>query len=377
MKKEIFLSLDTNILRNDPYFKKSYMDTFLKLCKKGKIQLGLSEIVVNEYKSQQYEELLNKTEELITRFETKKSKAKNMEEMSSLSNILKNLTGIKKDYIKSIDMRFEDFLDKSESEVHKISDGQASKVMSDYFGGFKPYKKRKSREDIPDSFIYNFYKEKVEMDEYKNYYFISRDEKLRQSITFISKNNVFSSIEEFIKSKEIEEHIYEIDIYMKDELKEYVTDNISLKETEITSLLESQLTKELPYKTINDSSINDDNNEGLITTIYGLSDKSINFNEIDFVNEGMFTIPFECEMEVGIEFYIYKQDYFCLDPDDQKYISISDHNDHYFEAEQEFNLRISGNVSGLLAEYTYEDEVDSIFEDIEFELESIESMDIE
>ncbi len=374
MKKEILVTMDTNILRDDPYFQKADMDTFIKICNKGKIQLSISEIVVKEYKSQQLEEICKKFDEITQRLETKKDKTKNIDENKLLKITIDEIISAKNNYIGSIEKRFSAFVEKTNSIISPISENHGKKVMDDYFEGKPPFKTIKNRKDIPDSFIYHFINDQIIKNDFSKYCFITNDQELYNCVEADKKANVYHGIEEFVSENFIQKHIDEINIKMKEDVKQFVRDNIEKHQNQLHELLNKELEKELPYKEIIDESIKDDNCTGHISMHYGSDNMDFNYNTINFINDEMMTLDFSCEVEAGLEYYIFKQDYYCLDFEEQKRISISDHNKHYFEAEEVVQLSLSGKIAIKLDDYSEIEDITKTLDNYELFLDNIESI---
>ncbi len=341
---------------------------------KGKIQLSISEIVVKEYKSQQLEEICKKFDEITQRLETKKDKTKNIDENKLLKITIDEIISAKNNYIGSIEKRFSAFVEKTNSIISPISENHGKKVMDDYFEGKPPFKTIKNRKDIPDSFIYHFINDQIIKNDFSKYYFITNDQELYNCVEADKKANVYHGIEEFVSEKFIQKHIDEINIKMKEDVKQFVRDNIEKHQNQLHDLLNKELEKELPYREIIDESIKDDNCTGHISIYYGSDNIELDYITINFINDEMMTLDFSCEVEAGLEYYIFKQDYYCLDFEEQKRISISDHNKHYFEAEEIVQLSLSGKIAIKLDDYSEIEDITKTFDNYELSLDNIESI---
>ncbi|MEH6741808.1 MAG: hypothetical protein V7695_25120, partial [Sulfitobacter sp.] len=99
------------------------------------------------------------------------------------------------------------------------------------------------------------------------------------------------------------------------------------------------------WKTISDSRIPDDNNEATISSYGEVNEIQLNLEELTHYGDGKFGIHFCLEMEVYVTYYIYKPDYYMLREGSGHTLSISDHNDHYFEAEEDFNINVIGTAA--------------------------------
>jgi len=67
-------------------------------------------------------------------------------------------------------------------------------------------------------------------------------------------------------------------------------------------------------------------------------------DEIVSLGNSIFSIPFSCNIGANIEYFIFKSDYYSLDEDRIKYVFVEDWNDHYYQAEEEFELSCTGEI---------------------------------
>ena len=117
------------------------------------------------------------------------------------------------------------------------------------------------------------------------------------------------------------------------------------QEGDIHSFLSCNIGEEILWGNIIDSSIPDDNHEATICSYYDPKEIELDFSRARYYGNGQFGIPFTLENTVNVIYYIFKSDYYCLDAEHEHVPSISEHNDHYFEAEDEYDVRVSGLIS--------------------------------
>jgi hypothetical protein len=151
----------------------------------------------------------------------------------------------------------------------------------------------------------------------------------------------FKSLDEFIESEECQDALDEL------QTSETISDNIErikkLLPTATETLqqyLDSDIVNELAWKKVRHSAIPDDNNEATITMVGAADNVEYTFEETEHFGDGDLGIPFAATVECELNYYLYKSDYVSL-PDDQE-ISISEWNDHYFEATQNFTISVAG-----------------------------------
>jgi hypothetical protein len=161
--------------------------------------------------------------------------------------------------------------------------------------------------------------------------------------TFVNSKTVtvYKSLSDFVKSEIIQNELNELDVVNKKEEIRLAIENYENECGEISIMLSKDIGEAIMWKTINDSSIPDDNNEATIDGYDEAEDIEFNFTELTYYGNGQFGIPFMLKINVSATYYIFKSDYYCMEDAP----SVTDHNDHYFEAEDEFEVIVTGTVS--------------------------------
>ena len=74
---------------------------------------------------------------------------------------------------------------------------------------------------------------------------------------------------------------------------------------------------------------------------------SIEYHEYNttYFGDGNFIMSANANLELQYYYYIHKANYWSMEEEKQKYISVTDHNDHYFEAEESFETSIDFNLA--------------------------------
>jgi rRNA-processing protein FCF1 len=328
--------LDTNILSADHTFTKTDMVILRRLCNEGKIELIIPEIVLKEFATQEQEKAMTSGKNVLREI-NKYCKTVYGTEKNALMNTISDITITLAEANKKIQERIETFISETNAKILVPNIDEYKETFDRYFKGEKPFKAIKARDDIPDALTFVQLKS-IKDDELV---FISKDERFREAVKCESII-VFSSLSEFIKTDRINKFV---ELSKLDDLLYYALPNI-LENEKLLSLVHEALENELPYKTVYDERIPDDNNEGTITGIMGVDPTEFTKDEITKHGSGLFTIPFYCEIDAYLEYYYFKADYYCLDEDRMREISIEDWNDHYYEAEEEYPLICTG-VLGL------------------------------
>jgi hypothetical protein len=215
--------------------------------------------------------------------------------------------------------------------------------MNDYFAGEAPFSSSKHREDIPDSFIWQTVLDLA--DKKENVYFIANDGQLFKAAKTVSNVTAHNTLDEFVESPEFQKVIEEL-------TTEAVARNIARakrilpkNERALHAMLERDIVGALTSRTIHDSSIPDDNAEGLIIGVGGPEDLTFDFDSVEFYGGNEIGVPFTTTVDCELNYAIFKGDYFTLSDEKVKQISTSERNEHYFDADETYPIEVTGTLS--------------------------------
>ena len=110
-------------------------------------------------------------------------------------------------------------------------------------------------------------------------------------------------------------------------------------------LLRKDIVGLLIDKKITSPEIYDDNNEASIISIGEPYNISLEAELTGDIKDILFVINFNLIVECELSYYILKADYYTLDEKKFEQISIDDWNDHYFSAEETYQLEVEGKIS--------------------------------
>lgn len=327
--------LDTTIFHSDPYFRNTEMIVFRNLCKDGKVELVIPNIVLQEFKTQEIEKIIPAGIDYIDKLKNQLMKTECETIKNNLVEIIANMELVVEKTREIIETRINTFINETNAIILKTTIDEYDKTFDSYFKGEKPFKQIKSREDIPDGIIYT---QIISLNN-RDIIFITKDKKLKEAVE-LHKITVYSNLNDFIKTDIIKK------IAESRKYDEIITNNF-LKLIENKMMLDlfySALENELLNKKVEDSRIPDDNNEGIISGVMGIDPIEFTKQEIEKLGEGIYTIPFYCEIDATLEYFLFKEDYYCYDEDRMRDIYIEDWNDHYWQAEENYPLICTGNL---------------------------------
>ena len=330
--------LDTNIYRKNPSRSDLAFQALERLCKAGIMKLHLPYIVEREFQTQQLAQYKKELDAAISGLDAIIRKGLSPTALQSTTAIRESLTAATPSILDDAVSALTNWAESLGADRHPITEKQAIAAMESYFQGKLPLKAPKNRDDIPDSFIFQTLVHLAGTT--KPLVVVAEDEKIAQAAETLQEVKVFRSLGEFIESPEIQAEILDLDASknvpaLAELLKQYEAEN-----NEISHLLEYKGSDKLVWRKVHSHSIPDDNHEATITGHYNAEDIELDFEGLHYYGYGEFGLPFRFRTTVTISYYIFKADYYSLD--DKKSPSVSDHNDHYYEAEDEVSVNVSG-----------------------------------
>lgn len=263
--------------------------------------------------------------------------------IDKLKDIKKELESDSENILDGAESQFTDWAKKVDAEIYPLCIDQTNAALEAYFQGKPPLKSVKNRNDIPDSFIVQSIKKLCS--ETGEVHVVAEDKKVRDAFSDDDKITTYENLSDFIESEAIQNGLKELDLIddmgsIVGAIEKYENNN-----SEIMNFIANNVGESIIWKTFTDPSIRDDNNEATINSYGEAEDVELNFKDIAYYGNGQFGIPFDLKIIVLADYYIFKSDYYCMDPEREHVPYVSDHNKHYFEAEEEFELCISGLVS--------------------------------
>lgn len=311
-----------------------------RLAKTGLVQLHLPYVVEREFQTQQVTQYKKEIDAAIGGLESLVKKGLEPEQLTTVQGMLDTLKAIAPTVLADVEQALPNWVTGIGGFRHPITESQANRAMAAYFLGAAPLKAPKVRDDIPDSFIFQVIADLAKTT--SPLVVIAEDEKIAQASESLEGVSVHRTLIGFIESAPIQAELLDLDIVKNLTSIRDVIESYEMKEGQITRLLERKGGSALVWKKVHSRSIPDDNHEATITGYYDPEEIELDFAELSYYGYGEFGLPFTYLATVSITYYIYKSDYFTLD--DEKQPSVSDHNDHYYEAEEERQVVASGVI---------------------------------
>lgn len=307
------------------------------------IRLHIPYVVMREFQTQQREIYSKDLDKAIYGVSGLARKQLDSALLDNLNDIKEKLEKDSESILDSAESQFTDWAKNIGAEIYPLCIDQTNAALEAYFQGKPPLKSVKNRNDIPDSFIVqSVNKLRSEVGEI---HVVVEDVKIRDAFSVGDKITTYENLSDFIESEPIQHELNDLDLIdnidqIVDAIEQNENDN-----PEIMNFIANNVGESIVWKTFTDSSIRDDNNEATINSYGESEDVELCFNDIAYYGNGQFGIPFDLKILVLADYYIFKSDFYCMDPEKEHVPYVSDHNKHYFEAEEEFELCISGLVS--------------------------------
>lgn len=332
--------LDTNIYRKSPKRTDLAFLALERLAKAGLIQLHLPYVVEREFQTQQMTQYKKEIDAALGGLESLVKKGLEASQLASVQGLIATLSGAAPTILTDVEQALPNWIASLGGKRHPITETQARAAMEAYFLGSAPLKAQKIRDDIPDSFIFQVIADLAKSG--PALVVVAEDEKIAQASESLENVSVHRSLSAFIESKPIQTELLDLDIVKNLPALHEVIEDYEKQNAKIDILLRHEAGKSLVWKTVYSRSIPDDNHEATITGYYDPEDIELDFENLSYYGYGEFGLPFTFSSIVSVTYYIFKSDFYALD--EKKMPSISDHNDHYFEAEDEIKINVSGII---------------------------------
>ncbi|MCP5245523.1 MAG: DUF4935 domain-containing protein [Burkholderiales bacterium] len=371
----IHVVLDTNIYRNNPNRDNLHFKALGRLSKEGAIKVHIPYVVLREFQTQQREIYSKDLAKAVSGLGGLSRKQLDKTTLDTLNNIKSELKNKSEGILCSAENQITNWANSIGASIYPLCIDQTNAALEAYFQGSAPLKSIKNRDDIPDSFIVqSIYKLSSET---KEIHVVAGDEKVRDAFSSENLIHTYESLSEFIESDYIQNELKDLDLIKNIDSIVRAIEQFENNNSEIMNFISNKLGDAIVGKAFSDPSIPDDNNEATVNSYDEAEDVEFDFNEVGYYGNGQFGIPFSAKIVVLADYYIFKSDYYCMDPEREHVPSVTDHNKHYFEAEDEFELSVSGLVSIAIDRdnINFDDFSESIIKE-SFEIDEITNIEL-
>lgn len=338
------LVIDSSIYRSDPRRRSAGLRAITRLTAAASISLHVPHYVYKEFVTQQEEQLKRAVDKIRHGATSLKELTDDQKITSTVEAVLERAETLQTNLVACATEQFDSWIAETNAIIHLPRQDHAQRVTDAYFGGTPPFAARKSRRDIPDAFIYETIKDLLA--EYHELQVVVADAKLRKACATLPNVQAYETIDEFIATPACQALLTEANAAAN---IERVRARLP-QDTEIfNGALETHIIDALHGMTIHDQDIPDDNHEGRVEMVGEPRDTMFQFGDVEYYGGGTLAIPFRTRIECELGYYIFKSEYYVIPDDRAENISVSDWNDHYFEASETYNLNVEGRLITKLA----------------------------
>ena len=366
----IHIVADSNVYRADPRREKAAFKTLERLAQTGHVTLHIPEIVRREFLSQEealHETFVGAIHGTLRSISHRPLDAAMLAEAKKIADDNADLFARLK---AAAAKEFADWAASISAVQHPLDPSHGSNMLDAYFDGAVPFTKKKNRDDIPDSFVWQAIQDLAR--DHNPLYVVSNDGDINKPLEGKAGFVVFTSLENLIASVPVQALLQQQDVSANlSKLLALLPTQVDFISTEI----ESPLNDEIAWKTVGDY-----DSEPTINGVGDPENLEVVVEEAVDHGNGLAVVPFRLKVECQVEFALSKSDYYRMDAEDEKSIGISDLNDHYFLAEEERTVLVEGSLSiqvdatKLQAEAIEEEALLGVLREGDFKIDSIEEL---
>jgi len=373
----IHVLIDTSIYRQNPKRDSLNFRAIEKLADANWLKIHIPYIVEREFQTQQREIYSKDLSNAINGLNGLARKQLSLEYSETIQRITEELESKQELILDDAERQFTEWGKKINANRFPLCIEQTNEALESYFRGKPPFKNIKSRNDIPDGFIVQSVL-KICNEVETQIHFVAHDKKLREAFNENDKIKTYQKLSDFVETSLVQQELKDLDFL--DDLDEITKSLIAFENEhhEIHNAISSEIGEALIGKNIHDDSIYDDENSAIINGYYDAEDIEINFDDINYYGSGHIGMSFSLKILVSADFYIFKSDYHAMvDYDMKPRPSVTDHNDHYYEAEDEFELVVEGVVSLVIdPENIVLEDLSKSIEDVSIKIDEINNIKV-
>ena len=334
--------IDTSIFRQDPQRKKAAFRSLEQLGNNGHVRLHVPYFVWREFLSHLKEEYTNPVREMQKNLHDLQRKVLSLGIETRVLPKHHQLERLHRTIETAIEKDFLEWSKRVKAKLHPVRTHHGRRIASDYFDGSAPFSGKKSRNDIPDSFIFQTI---IDLSRKRDrLHVVIADGALLEACRSISKVIAHNSLDDFIKTEDC------IALLINQDFVDYLSKlsrNLEEDKDLLIDKLGFELSYSLPGHTFTDRRIPSDGNSASILLVSeSCEDVHFEFSKMEYLGRGTVLLPFSCTVNAGIDLPNVKSDYYSLSNERRISISASEHHDsRCYLAYEHLKLKVDGTVS--------------------------------
>jgi hypothetical protein len=322
-KIKIHIALDSNQYIADRLFTKPSFNLIKALVRHDLIRIHIPWFVYKECTTRNIQEIQQELHQAIKGIESLEDMGADPKLAKEFNEAAQRLKLKRDNVVASVEKVWKDFISETNATLYSFFKEDSVRVFEDYFSGGKPFNSLKGRKDIPDAFIYQ---NLLSIAKGVPLHFICNDDNLRKHLDGQTRIKTYKDLKDFFQSPEYAPVSKE---YERLEKYKALEKKLLKRDHEILEYFMDELQSHEPFEATSKDFRSDDN----VATINALSSPTVKIltNEILYADD-IFYVPVMVAASASIDYFLYKADYYILS--DDKKISVSKWNDHYFLAEE-------------------------------------------
>jgi hypothetical protein len=367
----VHVVLDTNIFSGNRRRDSGPFHALVRLCHGSKVRLYVPYVVKQEFLSQQTDQA-RKLFDGILGSANKLRDIAPLAQISKFSNAVEKAADNLKNVVQLVQEEWEEWLKDIGAVEEPIHPSHGQRVIDDYFAGKPPFKTAKSRNDIPDSYVWQAVLNLTQ--QFQPVHFVTNDKAMASAGAGVQGIKAYEKLAAFIETKECQGALREMAEEVLTKNMRRAGSQLRRVKSELESAIGTEIVNALDGETVTDSSIPDDNNEGMIYMIDEPSKIKFDFDKVEYYGDSEIGVRFEAITECTLNYAIYKGDFDGLDEDKMARISLGERNEHYYDADEEYDIEVTGtlqiklNAKELHAEKITNVRIRELFEDAEYKV---------
>jgi hypothetical protein len=373
----IHVVADTTVYRADPKRERAAFRAVSRLAHAGHLVLHIPDIVRREFVSQQRQQYSKHIAALRTELHDLGRRPLPIAVADYVDGALGNLASLSAELESFAEDEFAQWTRRVSAVVHPIGESHGGRVVDAYFAGTPPFREPKRRDDFPDAFLWQAILDLA--GSYNPLYVVSSDRGIFNAAQGVEGLSPFGSLEEFVASEPfqalLKAHFASANIKA---LLALLPKHLDL----VSSAVANELVNELAGRTVRSDEIPDDNSEAIVSMVGEPADLSLDIAAAVDHGDGLFVVPFSLRTECLLDYAIFKGDFYTLPEEKSDRISTSELNEHYYSAEEHYDLRVRGLLSfevdaeALKSTDLSEDDLLRILTDATISVDSIEDIEV-
>lgn len=251
-------------------------------------------------------------------------------------DVEESVTGAKK----ALDDEFEAW----QMEVHAIEEPlkleHVERSLADYFVGDPPFRSVKSRQDLPDSLIWRSILDIGQ--QHGTLHFVAKDGGFHNASKQAGPVVVHHDLDAFIQLPECQEALQRLPSEAQYRSLARLKELLPSTKEYLSEVVYTYLQIALDGREVVDRRIPDDNHQGLVIFVGDSKDLEFDFDGAELYGEDEIGFPFEVQTTCTLNYAIVKSDFGLLDEDKVERISINERSDHYYDADEDYQFRVTG-----------------------------------